>query len=42
MGRTDPVGILCSVGALEGEVGFAVLAVPVLLPLGPKVLSATV
>lgn len=33
--------ILCSVGALYGEVGFAALAVPVLRPLGPKVLSAT-
>jgi drug/metabolite transporter (DMT)-like permease len=41
-GRTDLMGILCSVGALAGEVGFAVLAVPVLRPLGPKLLSATV
>lgn len=41
-GRTDLAGILCSVGALAGEVGFAVLAVPVLRPLGPKLLSATV
>lgn len=41
-GRTDLTGILCSVGALTGEVGFAVLAVPVLRPLGPKLLSATV
>lgn len=41
-GRTDLTGILCSVGALAGEVGFAVLAVPVLRPLGPKLLSATV
>ncbi|MFB7131667.1 DMT family transporter [Streptomyces sp. NPDC056237] len=41
-GRTDPAGILCSAGALAGEVGFAVLAVPVLRPLGPKLLSATV
>lgn len=41
-GRTDPAGILCSAGALVGEVGFAVLAVPVLRPLGPKLLSATV
>lgn len=41
-GRTDTMGILCSVGALAGEVGFAVLAVPVLRPLGPKLLSATV
>ncbi|WP_405935716.1 DMT family transporter [Streptomyces sp. NBC_00726] len=41
-GRTDLSGILCSVGALAGEVGFAVIAVPVLRPLGPKLLSATV
>lgn len=41
-GRTDLAGILCSVGALAGEVGFAVIAVPVLRPLGPKLLSATV
>jgi drug/metabolite transporter (DMT)-like permease len=41
-GRTDAVGIAFSVGALGGEVGFAVLAVPVLRPLGPKLLSATV
>lgn len=41
-GRTDLAGILCSVGALAGEVGFAVLAVPVLRPLGPKLLSTTV
>jgi drug/metabolite transporter (DMT)-like permease len=41
-GRTDVAGFLCSVGALAGEVGFAVLAVPVLRPLGPKLLSAVV
>ncbi|MDP9947897.1 drug/metabolite transporter (DMT)-like permease [Streptomyces sp. DSM 41269] len=41
-GRTDATGVLFSVGALVGEVGFAVLAVPVLRPLGPKLLSATV
>ncbi|MFD5728988.1 DMT family transporter [Streptomyces sp. NPDC058368] len=41
-GRTDLSGLLCSVGALAGEVGFAVIAVPVLRPLGPKLLSATV
>lgn len=41
-GRTDGAGIAWSVGALVGEVGFAVLAVPVLRPLGPKLLSATV
>ncbi|TRV76646.1 DMT family transporter [Streptomyces sp. 130] len=41
-GRTDLSGVLCSAGALAGEVGFAVIAVPVLRPLGPKLLSATV
>lgn len=41
-GRTDAVGIAWSSGALVGEVGFAVLAVPVLRPLGPKLLSAAV
>jgi drug/metabolite transporter (DMT)-like permease len=41
-GRTDTAGLLLSVGALIGEVGFAVLAVPVLRPLGPKLLSCTV
>lgn len=41
-GRTDGVGIAYSVCALSGEVGFAVLAVPVLRPLGPRLLSATV
>lgn len=41
-GRTDLAGVLYSVGALGGEVGFAVLAVPVLRPLGPKLLSAVV
>ncbi|EDY58226.2 integral membrane protein [Streptomyces sviceus ATCC 29083] len=41
-GRTDGVGIAFSVCALAGEVGFAVLAVPVLRPLGPRLLSATV
>ncbi|MFD7290561.1 DMT family transporter [Streptomyces sp. NPDC059863] len=41
-GRTDAAGILWSVGALLGEVGFAVIAVPVLRPLGPRLLSATV
>ncbi|MDC0771987.1 DMT family transporter [Streptomyces sp. HD] len=41
-GRTDTVGIAFSAGALVGEVGFAVLAVPVLRPLGPRLLSATV
>ena len=41
-GRTDGAGIAYSVCALVGEVGFAVLAVPVLRPLGPRLLSATV
>jgi drug/metabolite transporter (DMT)-like permease len=41
-GRTDGAGIVFSVCALAGEVGFAVLAVPVLRPLGPRLLSATV
>jgi len=41
-GRTDALGIAFSGCALAGEVGFAVLAVPVLRPLGPRLLSATV
>lgn len=41
-GRTDGTGIAFSACALVGEVGFAVLAVPVLRPLGPRLLSATV
>ncbi|MEV7288475.1 DMT family transporter [Streptomyces sp. NPDC093252] len=41
-GRTDAAGIAFSVCALLGEVGFAMLAVPVLRPLGPRLLSATV
>jgi drug/metabolite transporter (DMT)-like permease len=41
-GRTDAMGLVFSVGALVGEVGFAVLAVPVLRPLGPVLLSAVV
>jgi drug/metabolite transporter (DMT)-like permease len=41
-GRTDAAGIAWSVAALVGEVGFAVLAVPVLKPLGPRLLTATV
>jgi drug/metabolite transporter (DMT)-like permease len=41
-GRTDTAGILWSVAALGGEVGFAVLAVPVLRPLGPRLLTALV
>ncbi|MFF0747084.1 EamA family transporter [Streptomyces sp. NPDC004111] len=39
-GRTDAAGIAWSVAALGGEVGFAVIAVPLLRPLGPKLLSA--
>ncbi|MGW4278206.1 DMT family transporter, partial [Streptomyces seoulensis] len=41
-GRTDGAGIAFSACALAGEVGFAVLAVPVLRPLGPRLLSAAV
>lgn len=41
-GRTDGAGIAFSLCELAGEVGFAVLAVPVLRPLGPRLLSATV
>lgn len=41
-GRADAAGIGWSVAALAGEVGFAVLAAPVLRPLGPKLLTATV
>lgn len=41
-GRTDAAGLAFSAGALAGEAGFAMLAVPVLRPLGPRLLSATV
>ncbi|MFI6287876.1 DMT family transporter [Streptomyces sp. NPDC051018] len=41
-GRTDTAGIVWSVCALIGEVGFAVLAAPVLRPLGPRLLTACV
>ncbi|GHH93959.1 membrane protein [Streptomyces capillispiralis] len=41
-GRADAAGIVFSGCALVGEVGFAVLAVPVLRPLGPRLLSAAV
>ncbi len=41
-GRTDLAGIGWSVAALAGEVGFTVLAVPVLRLLGPKSLTAVV
>lgn len=41
-GRTDLSGIGWSVAALAGEVGFAVLAAPVLKVLGPRLMTATV
>jgi len=41
-GRTDGAGLVYSGLALVGEVGFAVLAVPVLRLLGPLLTSATV
>ncbi|MER7621109.1 EamA family transporter [Streptomyces sp. NPDC126503] len=41
-GRTDLAGLGYSVAALAGEVGFTVLAVPVLRVLGPKLLTAVV
>ncbi|MGD3111010.1 EamA family transporter [Streptomyces sp. YGL11-2] len=41
-GRTDGPGIGYSAAALCGEVGFAVLAVPLVAPLGPRLLSAAV
>ncbi|MEV6104578.1 DMT family transporter [Streptomyces sp. NPDC051940] len=41
-GRTDTAGLVFSVAALLGEVGFAVLAVPVLRPLGPRLLATAV
>lgn len=41
-GRTDLAGIGWSAAALAGEVGFTVLAVPVLRLLGPKLLTAAV
>ncbi len=41
-GRTDAAGIGWSLAALAGEVGFTVLAVPVLRILGPKLLTAAV
>ncbi len=41
-GRTDMTGLGWSAAALAGEVGFTVLAVPVLRPLGPRLLTATV
>ncbi|MFG3550705.1 DMT family transporter [Streptomyces sp. NPDC047725] len=41
-GRADAAGLAFSVCALAGEVGFAVLAVPVLRPLGPRLLATVV
>lgn len=41
-GRTDLAGLGWSVAALAGEVGFTVLAVPVLRPLGPRLLTVAV
>jgi drug/metabolite transporter (DMT)-like permease len=41
-GHTDTAGLCWSVLALAGEVSFAVIAVPVLRPLGPGLLSAVV
>lgn len=41
-GRTDLAGLGWSAAALAGEVGFTVLAVPVLRLLGPKLLTAVV
>ncbi|WP_267245929.1 DMT family transporter, partial [Streptomyces sp. PR69] len=41
-GRTDAAGIAWSLCALLGEVGFALLAVPLVRPLGPRLLSAAV
>jgi drug/metabolite transporter (DMT)-like permease len=41
-GGTDLSGLLWSVAALGGEVGFALLAAPLVAPLGPLLLSACV
>ncbi|WP_327292817.1 DMT family transporter [Streptomyces sp. NBC_01198] len=41
-GGTDLPGLLWSVAALGGEVGFALLAAPLVAPLGPLLLSACV
>ncbi|MFP8887116.1 DMT family transporter [Streptomyces mangrovi] len=38
-GRTDATGLLWSAAALAGEVGFAVIAVPLVRPLGARLLS---
>ncbi|WP_419992962.1 DMT family transporter [Streptomyces boninensis] len=40
MGRTDLAGVIYSVLALLGETGFALIAVPLVAPLGPKLLSS--
>jgi drug/metabolite transporter (DMT)-like permease len=40
LGHADPAGLLFAVGALAGEVGFSLLAVPLLPALGPVRLSA--
>ncbi|NGN62805.1 DMT family transporter [Streptomyces sp. A7024] len=39
LGRTDLAGMIYSVLALLGETGFALIAVPLIRPLGPKLLS---
>jgi drug/metabolite transporter (DMT)-like permease len=41
-GGTDTAGLLWSVAALGGEVGFALIAAPLVAPLGPLLLSAAV
>ncbi|MBN6543667.1 EamA family transporter [Actinacidiphila bryophytorum] len=41
-GGTDTAGLLWSVAALGGVVGFALLAAPLVAPLGPLLLSAAV
>lgn len=41
-GGTDVSGLLWSLAALGGEVGFALLAAPLVAPLGPLLLSACV
>ncbi|MBB1251931.1 DMT family transporter [Streptomyces sp. OF3] len=38
-GRTDAAGVLWSLAALGGELGFALIAVPVLRVLGPRLLT---
>ncbi|MFC7216903.1 EamA family transporter [Streptomyces polyrhachis] len=41
-GRTDGAGLAYSAAALAGECAFALLAVPLVRPLGPKLLSTAV